>query len=102
MVRSREGNSIGLALSGGGCRSVAHLGMMQALIEQGFSFSRIAGSSAGPSLVPCIVKVSSPKEILKILNNLNYFSFFRPALNWQALLNLQKVIDFLSIHLPDR
>ncbi len=47
MVRSREGNSIGLALSGGGCRSVAHLDMMQALIEQGFSFSRIAGSSAG-------------------------------------------------------
>ena len=47
MVRSREENSIGLALSGGGCRSVAHLGMMQALIEQGFSLSRIAGSSAG-------------------------------------------------------
>ena len=37
---------------------------------------------------------------MKILNNLNYFSFFRPALNWQALLNLQKVINFLSIYLP--
>ena len=37
---------------------------------------------------------------MKILNNLNYFSFFRPALNWQALLNLEKVINFLSIYLP--
>ena len=100
MVRSHEGNSIGLALSGGGCRSVAHLGMMQALIEQGFSFSRIAGSSAGAIIGALYCQGIMPKEILKILNNLNYFSFFRPALNWQALLNLEKVIDFLSIHLP--
>lgn len=100
MVRSREGNSIGLALSGGGCRSVAHLGMMQALIEQGFSFSRIAGSSAGAIIGALYCQGIMPKEILKILNNLNYFSFFRPALNWQALLNLQKVINFLSIYLP--
>jgi NTE family protein len=100
MVRSREENSIGLALSGGGCRSVTHLGMMQALIEQGFSFSRIAGSSAGAIIGALYCQGLMPKEILKILNNLNYFSLFRRALNWQALLNLEKVIDFLSIHLP--
>ena len=100
MIRSREENSICLALSGGGCRSVAHLGMMQALIEQGFSLSRIAGSSAGAIIGALYCQGIMAKEILKILNNLNYFSFFRPALNWQAFLSLEKVIDFLNIHLP--
>ena len=101
MVRSREEKGIGLALSGGGCRSVAHLGMMQALIEQGFSLSRIAGSSAGAIIGALYCRGISPKEILKILSALNYLSIFRPALNWQALLNLEKVIDFLTIHLPE-
>lgn len=100
IVRSREEKGFGLALSGGGRRSVAHLGMMQTLIEKGFSFSRIAGSSAGAIIRALYCQGIMPKEILKILNNLNYLSFFRPALNWQALLNLEKVIDFLSNHLP--
>ncbi|MDA7854871.1 patatin-like phospholipase family protein [Cyclobacteriaceae bacterium] len=101
MVRSREEKGIGLALSGGGCRSVAHLGMMQALIEQGVSFSQVAGSSAGVIIGALYCRGISPKEILKILSALNYLSIFRPALNWQALLNLEKVIDFLTIHLPE-
>tara|TARA_B110000046_G_C12910693_1_gene362687 strand:+ start:222 stop:1034 length:813 start_codon:yes stop_codon:yes gene_type:complete len=101
MVRSRENNSIGLALSGGGCRSVAHLGMMEALIEQGFSFSRIAGSSAGAIIGALYCQGIPPKEILKILKNLNYLRFFRPDFSWKALLNLEKVIDFLRIHLPE-
>lgn len=101
MVRSREEKGIGLALSGGGCRSVAHLGMMQALIEQGVSFSQVAGSSAGAIIGALYCRGISPKEILKILSALNYLSIFRPALNWQALLNLEKVIDFLTIHLPE-
>lgn len=84
----------------GGRRSADHLDMMQALIEQGFSFSRIAGSSAGIIIGVLYCQGIMPKEILKILNSLNYFSFFRPAFNWQPLLKLEKVIHFLSIHLP--
>jgi len=60
----------------GGRRSAAHLDMMQALIEP-----RIAGSSAGIIIGALYCQGIMPKEILKILNSLNYFSFFRPAFN---------------------
>jgi hypothetical protein len=55
-------------------------------IAKGFLFSRIAGSSVCAIIGELYCQDIMPKEILKILNNLNYFSFYRPALNWQALL----------------
>ena len=39
--------SIGLVLSGGGARGVAHIGVIQALEELGLKFSCISGTSAG-------------------------------------------------------
>jgi NTE family protein len=38
---------IGLVLSGGGARGIAHLGVIKALMEMGIPFSQIAGTSAG-------------------------------------------------------
>jgi NTE family protein len=40
---------IGLALSGGGARGIAHIGMLKALDEAGIRPDRMAGTSAGPS-----------------------------------------------------
>ena len=34
---------IGLVLSGGGIRGIAHLGVLQALTEAGIQFNRISG-----------------------------------------------------------
>ena len=38
---------IGLVLSGGGIRGIAHLGVLQALTEAGIKFDMISGTSAG-------------------------------------------------------
>jgi NTE family protein len=38
---------IGLVLSGGGARGVAHIGVLKALEEQGVEVTHISGTSAG-------------------------------------------------------
>ena len=44
-VKSRY--KLGLALSGGGTRGIAHLGVLQAFAEQKIRFDCVAGTSAG-------------------------------------------------------
>ena len=38
---------VGLVLSGGGARGIAHVGVLKALTEMGIQFSVISGTSAG-------------------------------------------------------
>jgi NTE family protein len=47
LARALAGASLGLALSGGAAQGVAHLGVLQALIEAGVPIDLIAGTSGG-------------------------------------------------------
>jgi NTE family protein/lysophospholipid hydrolase len=47
LARLLTGQAIGLALGGGGLRGLAHLGVMRALQESGFSIDSIGGTSLG-------------------------------------------------------
>ncbi|MEQ8790806.1 MAG: cyclic nucleotide-binding and patatin-like phospholipase domain-containing protein [Pirellulaceae bacterium] len=47
LVHRLQGVRIGLALGGGGGRGMAHLGVLQALENEGIYFDRIVGTSAG-------------------------------------------------------
>lgn len=50
LARDISGRKIGLALGGGSARGMAHIGVLQALEEQGIPIDRISGSSAGALL----------------------------------------------------
>jgi NTE family protein len=50
---------IGLCLSGGAARGIAHVGVIQALLENGIEPSVVAGSSAG-SLVGVLYAAGFP------------------------------------------
>jgi NTE family protein len=39
--------SVGISLSGGGSRGVAHVGILKALEEAGIKISKVTGTSAG-------------------------------------------------------
>ena len=47
LVRHLQGTRLGLALSGGGARGLAHLGVLKGLEDAGFSFDALAGTSSG-------------------------------------------------------
>lgn len=75
---------IGVALSGGGIRGLAHAGVLKALEENGIKIDIIGGTSAG-SMVASLYSIGyTPDEIYKcFINNYNKivggrnFPFFR-------------------------
>lgn len=84
---------IGLALSGGGVRGIAHLGIIKALEERGFSFAHVSGASAGSIIGAFYCNGYKPEEILKILEKTSLYKIVRPAISWRGLLKLDKVIN---------
>lgn len=66
-------NKIGLVLSGGGIRGVAHLGLLKALDELGVKPYAISGVSAGALIGAMYAAGKSPEEILAVgKSNLNF------------------------------
>ncbi|MEJ0054380.1 MAG: patatin-like phospholipase family protein [Bacteroidota bacterium] len=84
---------IGLALSGGGARGVAHIGVLQALEEVGLKFCEIAGTSAGSIVGALYAHGYTPKEIFEIVQHVSLYKSVRPAwgaggwLRWMACIH---------------
>lgn len=80
---------IGLALSGGAARCIAHLGVLEALAEMGIKPSAISGVSGGAIVGAFYANGYSPKETLKIIIETSLLKIIRPALN-TGLLKMDK------------
>lgn len=91
---------IGLVLSGGGARGIAHLGVMKALNEQGITISRITGTSAGAIAGALFANGYTPEESLKIIESSSFTKYLRPAWNRMGLLRIDTAIDLYRQYLP--
>ena len=65
---------IGIALSGGGARGVAHLGILKALKEFGVKPDMLSGSSAGAMVAAFYASGYSDEEIMEITTSSRFFS----------------------------
>lgn len=92
---------IGLALSGGGARGISHLGMIQALQEEGVEFHSVSGVSAGALAGAFYCAGYLPVEVCDILVKTNFLNTFRPAFNWRSLLNIQRASLELKKYFPE-
>ncbi|MEQ9300167.1 MAG: patatin-like phospholipase family protein [Cyclobacteriaceae bacterium] len=81
---------IGLVLSGGGARGIAHLGVIKALEELGIHISNISGASFGAIVGAFYADGYSPDDIFKLIIKTNLFKMVQPAINWQGLLTIEK------------
>lgn len=68
-----------LVLSGGGARGYAHIGILQALQEQGLEINAISATSAGALIGVLICDGYSPAQIKEIILN------EEPKISWSAL-----------------
>ncbi len=93
--------SIGLVLSGGGARGIAHLGVLKALDELGLRPTRIAGTSAGAIAGAMHAAGYSPDETLDILQSTTLLRFMRPAWSRMGLLKMDRTEDLFLKYLPD-
>lgn len=92
---------IGLALSGGGARGFAHLGIAQFMYEQNIKPDMISGTSAGAIAGAFLAAGYQPKRTMEIISDINFLKFFRPAMSWTGLVNLEKISDLLLEYFPE-
>src|SRR5579871_1099625 len=92
---------VGIALSGGGARGVAHIGVLKALEEMNVEISVISGTSAG-SIVGSLYSYGyRPDEILSIVQNVSLFKSMRPSWTSTGLLSLEGLGHELIKHMPE-
>ena len=91
---------IGLVLSGGGARGVAHIGIIQALEEMGLQFTRVSGTSAGSIVGALYANGYSPKDLFEIVKQVSIFNSVRPSWTWSGLLKMDGFQEMLKKHLP--
>ncbi len=91
---------VGLVLSGGGIRGIAHLGVLQALTEAGITFCKISGTSAGSIVGSLYAQGMQPYDILQIFLKTKLYRFLRPAFTHPGLLSLDHTRALFLEHLP--
>lgn len=91
---------IGLVLSGGGARGMAHIGVIKGLEEMGLEFSRVSGTSAGAIVGALYAHGYPPAEIFDILQQVSFLKSIRPAWAWTGLLKMDGLEEFLKKYLP--
>ncbi|MEM6472097.1 MAG: cyclic nucleotide-binding and patatin-like phospholipase domain-containing protein [Planctomycetota bacterium] len=63
LYRALIGKRIGLALGGGGARGIAHIGVMEAMVNSGIVFDSIAGTSAGAIVAAACGAGFAPEKV---------------------------------------
>ena len=92
---------IGLALSGGGARGVAHLGILKALEEYNIGFCALSGTSAGAVVGALYSYGYTPDEILGIFKEIKAYKLLKPALSWRGILNMDVLYQYLKKYMPE-
>jgi len=64
-----------LALEGGGCKLVAHVGAYAALVSKGFQLSHASGTSGGAIVAAAAVAGYTPTELRRLVMNINFSKF---------------------------
>jgi NTE family protein len=91
---------IGIVLSGGGIRGIAHLGILKALKSTGIQFNHIVGTSAGSIAGSFYAAGIDPEEALEIFLKTRLMKFVRPALGSLGLINIERTADIFKEYLP--
>lgn len=101
---------IGLALSGGGTRGIAHLGVLKFLDELQIPVAAISGTSSGAIVGALYSYGYKPDEILEIIQEIKLLKLIKPAISKTGLLRMEatqvlfkkylKKDDFAALKIP--
>lgn len=91
---------IGIVLSGGGIRGIAHLGVLKALSNYGIKFSHISGTSAGSIAGAFFAAGIDPEDGLEIFIKTKLWRHLRPA-GSLGLINIEKTSEILKFFFPE-
>lgn len=92
--------SIGLALSGGAARGIAHVGVLRALLENNIHIDYLAGTSAGSIVAGALAAGMPPDDIEKLGLNLRWRDIGRMTMSRLGVQSNDRLEDYLRSHLP--
>src|SRR5690606_12036646 len=95
-IRMGSKPRIGIALSGGGVRGVAHLGVLKALNEAGIFPQSVSGSSAGALAGTSYCCGYKPDETLDLRVKTKLDKFMRPAISGKGIVKIDVLESFYS------
>lgn len=87
---------LGFALSGGGARGFAHVGVLRAFEERGIKPDVLAGTSAGSIVAALYADGYAPQHIIKLFSELNVRELVDVTLPRNSLLKFDKFVHFLE------
>ncbi|MEM6771844.1 MAG: patatin-like phospholipase family protein [Bacteroidota bacterium] len=93
--------SIGLTLSGGGARGLAHIGVLRALLENGVVPSKIVGVSAGAIVGMLYAAGLTPDEMMAAVYDTNPFRLLKVGLPTTGLTTLEYLEDKVREFVPE-
>src|SRR4051794_33027142 len=91
---------IGLALSGGGARGFAHIGVLKVLIENDIPIDMIAGTSAGSIVGGAYAAGMSIDEIVAMAAKVRYSNMMLPNPGVSGMFTNAPMGRFLKAHFP--
>ncbi len=102
MLKSlHDAKSIGLVLSGGGVRGMAHIGLIKALREHGIEARAIAGSSVGALVGALYANGNSVTEMLQFFKETPLFQYSFFAIGKPGLINTEKYFSIFKRYFPE-
>jgi NTE family protein len=96
---SEKPAKLNLALSGGGARGIAHLGVLAALDELELPVGALSGASSGAIAATFYAAGVAPREVLRLLQATSIPRLTRPLFWRNGLLGLEAVEHLLARHL---
>ena len=93
---------LGLVLSGGGIRGVAHAGVLQALDEIGIKPFCISGTSSGAIVGAMYAAGIKPREMLELVGKSDWFKVIKPRLLGGGLMKHTYLRNLLKATIGDK
>lgn len=94
-------HGVGIVLSGGGARGLAHVGVLEALREDGIEPECIAGTSSGALVGALYAAGYSAQESLEFFEEKSPFRLSRLALGKPGLIDTEKVLADFREYFPE-
>ncbi len=97
---SKKKFHVGLALSGGGAKGFAHVGVMKALDDFGLKPDIVAGVSAGSIMAAFYCGGMQPDDIIKLFSGIKMGALTKISVPTDGLFKFDKFKTFLEKNLP--
>ena len=92
--------TVGLALSGGAARGLAHAGVLRALVENNIPINCVAGTSAGSIVGGAFAAGMPVEEIADLGRNMRWRDIGRVTMSRLGVQSNERLEQYLRAHLP--